>query len=51
MTAEEAIKSVLKFKSYDEIDRTFKRFMIDLSNDVISERTPDAYLQINEKSH
>lgn len=51
MTAEEAIKSALKFKSYDEIDRTFKRFMIDLSNDVISERTPDAYLQINEKSH
>jgi hypothetical protein len=51
MTAEEAIKSSLKFESYDKIDRTFKRFMIDLSNDVVDGKTPDSYLQIKEKTN
>lgn len=47
---EEALKSVLKFDSYDHFDRTFKRYMMDLSGDVVSKKTPDSYLQIKEAS-
>lgn len=44
-----AIKEVLKFNSYDSFDRTFKRFMIDLTKDILSGKTPDSYLQIQPK--
>lgn len=45
---EEAIKKVLMFGGYDEFDRVFKRYMVDLSNDVLNGKTPDDYLQIKE---
>ena len=44
-----ALQEVLKFKDYDHFDRTFKRFMIDLSKDILSGKTPDSYLQITPK--
>lgn len=45
-----AIKDVLGFKGYDNFDLTFKRYMIDLTNDINSGKTPDSYLQVNEKN-
>lgn len=44
-----AIKEILKFDSYDSFDRSFKRFMIDLTRDILSGETPDSYLQIQPK--
>lgn len=48
---EDAIKTVLLFGGYDNFDRTFKRYMIDLSNDVASGKTPDSYLQVSERAN
>lgn len=48
--AESAIKEVLGFNDFDHFDRTFKRYMIDLSRDVSAGKTPDHYVQIREKS-
>jgi hypothetical protein len=45
---EESLRKWLKFKSYDQFDKTFKRYMIDLSNDIVAKKTPDRYLQIYE---
>jgi hypothetical protein len=45
---EQAIKNVLMFGSYENFDRTFKRYMIDLSNEISEGKTPDSYLQIKE---
>lgn len=44
-----AIKSVLGFKDYADLDRTFKRYMVDITRDIRNSRTPDHYLQIIEK--
>lgn len=46
---ESALKSVLGFSDYDHFDRTMKRYLIDLSRDVVGAKTPDSYLQIREK--
>jgi hypothetical protein len=46
---EEAVQKHLKFANYGAIDRTFKRYMIDLTIGVASGKTPDHYLQIREK--
>jgi hypothetical protein len=46
---EYAIKEVLLFDGYDSFDKTFKRYLIDISNDIKSGKTPDSYLQISEK--
>jgi hypothetical protein len=36
------------FESYKDFDRTFKRYMMDLSNEILADKTPDKYLQIYE---
>jgi hypothetical protein len=46
---EAAVKGVLHFDSYDQFDRSFKRYMIDLTKEVTAGKTPDKYLQIVEK--
>lgn len=46
--AEKALIDATGFKSYSDFDKTFKRYMGDLSNDVINDKTPDHYLQIYE---
>lgn len=43
-----ALKNVLRFSDYSHLDKTFKRYMIDLSKDVVGNVTPNSYLQINE---
>lgn len=48
---ENAVKSVLMFKDYNELDQSIKRYMIDLSNDVSLGKTPDSYLQIKERNN
>lgn len=48
--SEVALHDVLGFKGYDDFDRTFKRYMLDLTRDVLNKKTPDSYLQIREKS-
>jgi len=45
---EASLSDRLGFRSYAEFDKTFKRYMIDLSGDVVSNKTPDRYLQIYE---
>jgi len=45
---ESSLKKWTGFDSYDNFDRTFKRYMIDLSNDIVAKKTPDSYLQIYE---
>ncbi len=42
------LAKITGFNSYDEFDRVFKRYVIDLSNDINSQKTPDTYLQIYE---
>ena len=44
-----AMKKVLKFENYEKFDITFKRYMIDLTNDLTAGNTPDSYLQVKEK--
>jgi hypothetical protein len=44
-----ALKSLFKSGDYDLFDRTFKRYMIDLTRDLETGKTPDSYLQIKEK--
>ena len=46
---EVALKEVLGFEGIDDFDRTFRRYMIDLTRDVRLNKTPDSYLQIREK--
>lgn len=46
---ETALKSVLGFDSYDSFDKTLKRFMIDITREVVAGKTPSFYLQITEK--
>lgn len=46
---EKAVQEVLGFQSYSEFDKSLKRFMIDLLNDLSSGKTPETYLEIREK--
>lgn len=48
LNPEAALAKVTGFASYDDFDKTFKRYMFDLSNDIINNKTPDRYLQIYE---
>jgi|688.fasta_scaffold96059_5 hypothetical protein len=48
---QDGVKKVLMFNDYDGFDRALRRYMIDLSNDITSGKTPDSYLQINERSN
>lgn len=45
-----AIKEVLGFDSYADFDKTFKRYMTDLTKDIAQNKTPDSYLQITENT-
>lgn len=45
-----ALKEVLGFSDYAHFDKSFKRYMYDLSRDVSANKTPDSYLQIVEVS-
>lgn len=45
---EKILTNVLHFTDYNHFDRSFKRYMIDITRDVLSGRTPDSYLQIRE---
>lgn len=47
--ADKAVNEVLGFENCDQFDKTLKRYMIDLTNDLTSGKTPDHYLQIREK--
>lgn len=46
---EDAVKDVLGFKDFANLDSSFKRYIKDLRGDVAKNKTPDFYLQINEK--
>jgi len=41
-----ALRDVLGFENYASFDIVFKRYMTNLSNDVITNKTPDHYLEI-----
>lgn len=45
---QESLKSILGFESYDYFDRAFFRYMKDLTNEVVLNKTPDSYLQVSE---
>jgi hypothetical protein len=45
---ENGLKKWSGFESYDDFDKTFKRYLIDLSREVAEKKTPDRYLQIYE---
>jgi len=45
---ENSLKKWTGFDSYDDFDITFKRYMTDLSSDILAKKTPDSYLQIYE---
>lgn len=44
----ESIKSVLKFESYKQLDKSFHKYINDLTLDMSLNKTPDKYLQITE---
>lgn len=50
---EQALQTIYNFTGFNQFDVTFKRYMLDLSNDVIGATqgriTPDSYLQIKKK--
>jgi hypothetical protein len=48
---EYAVKNVLKFDSLEHFDKSFQRYLKDLSNDVKLGKTPNYYLQINSKDN
>lgn len=45
-SSEESVLEAFRFNSYQDLDLTFKRYMLYLSQDVVSNRTPEEYLQI-----
>lgn len=45
---EAALKEVLNFQSTDDFDKTLRRYMIDITRDIESGKTPDDYLQIQK---
>lgn len=46
---EEAVKKVLGFKDFEQINSSFSRYLNDLKTQVLANKTPDSYLQVNEK--
>jgi len=48
VSSDDALVDVLGFQGNDDFDRTFRRYMIDLMNDVKNNKTPNSYLQIQE---
>jgi hypothetical protein len=46
--AEQAVQEILKFQGAVDFDKTFRRYMIDITRDVTANKTPDDYLQITE---
>lgn len=46
---ESALQKVLGFKGHREFDASFKRYMRDLFEDVMSNKTPDSYLKVEPK--
>lgn len=44
---EKAIQKVYGFDGFNQLDAAFKRYMVDLTNDVKQNKTPSSYLQIN----
>lgn len=45
-SSEQDLNNVYGFRGYDEFNRTFERYMLNLSRDIQGSRTPDDYLQI-----
>jgi hypothetical protein len=45
---EAALQEVLRFNSMEEFDKTFRRYMVDITRDIVDGKTPDNYLQITE---
>lgn len=46
---EKALQVVLGFKGYGQFDTAFKRYMKDLTSDLVKSVTPDSYLDIRPK--
>lgn len=44
---EQNLAKTFGFRSYDELDATFKRYLYNLSNDINSRAAPDHYLQVS----
>ncbi len=48
---EKAIFEILEFKDFDRCDRSFKKYVEDLTKGLAKGKTPDSHLQIKEKSN
>lgn len=46
---EESFRKIYKFNSFEDFDKTFKRYMYYLCNDVSLAKTPDKYLRLYSK--
>ena len=44
--SEDNLRVILGFQNYNKFDVTFRRYMINLSSDIINNKTPDSYLEI-----
>ncbi len=44
---EQALRTVYGFSGYQHFDNSFRRYMKDLSSDILQSRTPDSYLDIH----
>lgn len=40
--------NIYGFRNYSEFDSTFKRYMLNISNDIVQKKTPDDYLQVSK---
>lgn len=49
-STEQHLREVIGFRSFDEFDKTFKRYMYYLSQDVVGGQTPREYLEIKAVS-
>ena len=47
-SGEKAVQTILGFQGTEDFDKTFRRYMIDITRDVETNKTPDEYLQITE---
>jgi hypothetical protein len=45
-SAEANVNAVFGFADYAELDKTYKRYVINLANDINTGRTPDSYLEV-----
>jgi hypothetical protein len=43
---EKFVEQTYGFKDYNQLDSSFKRYMLDLANDIDKNKTPDSYLLI-----